>query len=149
MQFRHALALATILVAGCAQPDTNATAQFGGKTMGTTYQVTYALESRNSVVAKATEELLAEITRSLSTYDKTSLISAINSSPDTTTWHPVDKHFAAVFRRSLEIYEDTGHTFNPAVAPLVNAWGFGPEDHDASPDAKAVHALLKLSLIHI
>jgi thiamine biosynthesis lipoprotein len=143
MQLRHALAFA-ILVAGCARPETNGTTQFGGRTMGTTYQVTYAVESRNKVVAKAAEELLAEINRSLSTYDKTSLISAINASTDTGTWHPVDKHFAAVFRRSRMIYEDTGHTFNPAVGPLVNAWGFGPEDHDASPDDKKVRELLKV-----
>ena len=143
MQLRHALVF-SLLVAGCARPETTGTTQFGGNTMGTTYRVTYALESRNKVVAKATEELLQEINRSLSTYDKTSLISAINASSDTGVWHPVDKHFAAVFRRSRQIYEDTGHTFNPAVGPLVNAWGFGPEDHDASPDDTRVRDLLKV-----
>lgn len=143
MQLRHALVF-SLLVAGCARPETTGTTQFGGNTMGTTYRVTYALESRNKVVAKATEELLQEINRSLSTYDKTSLISAINASSDTGVWHPVDKHFAAVFRRSRQIYEDTGHAFNPAVGPLVNAWGFGPEDHDASPDDTRVRDLLKV-----
>jgi FAD:protein FMN transferase len=143
MHLRYAVAFA-ILVGACAQTETSGTAQFGGTTMGTTYQVTYAVESRNKVVAKAAEELLAEINRSLSTYDKTSMISAINGSADTAVWHPVDEHFAAVFRRSRQVYEDTGHVFNPAVGPLVNAWGFGPEDHDKSPDENTVRALLKV-----
>jgi thiamine biosynthesis lipoprotein len=131
-----------MLLAGCARPDS--TAEFHGKTMGTTYQVTYALESRNKVVAEATERLLAEITASLSTYDPLSLISQINAATDATIWHPIDKHFLDVFRRSREIYEDTGHTFNPAVGPLVNAWGFGPEDHDTSPDERTVRELLEV-----
>jgi thiamine biosynthesis lipoprotein len=112
--------------------------------MGTTYQVTYAGNASRTGVAQDAEELLAEITFSLSTYDTTSIISAINASTDTTAWHPIDKHFLAVFRRSREIYEDTGHTFNPAVGPLVNAWGFGPEDHDTSPDEKTVRKLLEV-----
>ena len=134
--------LALILLTACTQPDT--TAQFRGNTMGTTYQVTYPSQLRNTTVAMETEALLAEINHSMSTYDPASMISALNASTDIAVWHPVDRHFEIVFRRSREVYDDSGHTFNPAVGPLVSAWGFGPEDRETSPDEDAVRGLLKV-----
>ena len=112
--------------------------------MGTTYQVTYPSQLRNKTVAMETEALLAEINHSMSTYDPASMISALNASTDISAWHPVDRHFEIVFRRSREVYDDSGHTFNPAVGPLVNAWGFGPVDQETSPNEDAVRELLKV-----
>ena len=134
--------LTLVLLTACTRPDT--TAQFRGNTMGTTYQVTYPSQLTNKTVAMEVETLLAEINSSMSTYDPASMISGLNASTDTSAWHPTDSHFATVFRRSREVYEDSGHTFNPAVGPLVNAWGFGPVDSDTSPDEDAVRALLKV-----
>ena len=134
--------LTLFLLTACTQPES--TTQFGGKTMGTTYQVTYPSQLANKTVAMETEALLAEINRSMSTYDPASMISALNASTDIAAWHPVDRHFEIVFRRSREVYDDSGHTFNPAVGPLVNAWGFGPVDQETSPNEDAVRALLKV-----
>jgi thiamine biosynthesis lipoprotein len=94
--------------------------------------------------APAVEALLAEINRSLSTYDPESTLSRINASTDTTVWHAVDGHFVTIFQRSREIYQDTKGAFNPAVGPLVNAWGFGPENPETLPDEARVRELLKL-----
>jgi len=130
-------------LAGCS-PSVEIT-QLAGNTMGTTYHVTYApTGNATGEESKAVEALLAEINQSLSTYSKTSVISGINGSADTAAWHPVDAHFEAIFRRSREIYEDTGGAFNPAVGPLVNAWGFGPDGPQALPDDATIHALLKV-----
>src|SRR5262249_42205045 len=63
---------------------------------------------------------------------------------DLEKWHLVDRHFQIVFERSREIYGDTNHAFNPAVGPLVNAWGFGPEDPGTFPDPAAIRALLEV-----
>ena len=113
--------------------------------MGTTYQVTYAptrtLPERDH---EDIEDLLQAINQSLSTYIETSLISTINDSGDTSIWHPVDDHFAAVFERADVIYRDTEGAFNPAVGPLVNAWGFGPNGAGSTPDEETIDSLLEV-----
>ena len=139
--------LAVVLVAGCARPEE--TVSFRGKTMGTTYQVSYVSKEWTATaprrqLAKSIEDLLAEINQSMSTYIESSIISKINASADLREWHPVDRHFQTVFERSREVYRDTNHAFNPAVGPLVNAWGFGPEDPETLPDETAVRTLLKV-----
>jgi len=117
--------------------------------MGTTYQVRFVSAewdstTRRQEVAKAIEGLLGEINQSMSTYIESSTISKINASTDLKKWHPVDRHFQIVFERSRQIYKDTNHAFNPAVGPLVNAWGFGPDDPETLPDDAAVRTLLKV-----
>jgi thiamine biosynthesis lipoprotein len=135
------------ILAGCAR--FGGVTQFGGNTMGTTYQVTYVLAvgsaGDEARAARAVEDLLASITQSLSTYIETSVISRINASTDTAAWHPVDSHFETVFRRARAINEDTGGAFNPAIGPLVNAWGFGPDGPQALPDDDAIRALLAVA----
>jgi thiamine biosynthesis lipoprotein len=137
--------MALMVLAGCAAPDEITPLQ--GKTMGTTYQVSYVSAEWNAAgrrqqLAKAIEDLLAEINQSLSTYIETSMISRISAASDPEQWYEVDRHFEIVFQRSREIYRDTDHAFNPAVGPLVNAWGFGPDNPETLPDAATVRALL-------
>ena len=135
------------LISGCAKP--NAVTSIQGDTMGTTYKVTFIAresvgESREAV-ATAIARLLDDINQSLSTYIDTSTIFQINASTDLQQWHPVDRHFEIVLQRSREVYEDTGYAFNPAVGPLVNAWGFGPEQPETLPDRSTVEALLRVT----
>jgi FAD:protein FMN transferase len=144
-QMKRTALLALMALAGCAAPDEIALLR--GKTMGTTYQVTYVSAEWNAPqarqqLASAIDDLLVEINQSLSTYIETSSISRMNTSSNPEQWHDVDRHFEIVFQRSREVYRDTGHAFNPAVGPLVNAWGFGPENPETLPDASTVRALL-------
>ena len=137
------LVLALALVAGCAR--TSQVTQFDGDTMGTTYQVSYLSNGGSAQeMQQAVEDLLRRINESLSTYIGTSTISRINMSTDATAWHPIDTHFDIVFRRSRVIYEDTAGAFNPAVGPLVNAWGFGAPGQQSLPDESTVRSLLSV-----
>ena len=140
------LSLLLFLLAGCAEPADQGGAEvlrFGGNTMGTSYQVIYGASSRDSVDSDkaAVENLLLEVNESLSTYIDTSLISRINSSSNPALWHPVDSHFLTVFERAQDIYKKTGGAFNPAVGPLVKAFGFGPDLMDNVPDSSVVDSL--------
>lgn len=135
---RAALVGMAILLVACTR--TPQVQQFRGKTMGTTYQVTYI--GTGLAFTAEVESLLTEINQSMSTYMPTSLISRINASTDTNQWHSVDRHFKVVFQRSREIYKDTGGAFNPAVGPLVDAWGFGAGNPESLPDDNRVRALL-------
>ena len=135
----------SLTVFGCSAP-VDSTVQIEGRTMGTTYRVTYAPEADSeSRVPNAVDSLLDEIDRSLSTYIASSVISRINSASDTDRWHAADRHFDAVFVRSRQIFTDTGGAFNPAVGPLVNAWGFGPEGPRNVPDAATIDSLMELT----
>ncbi len=99
-----------------------------GRTMGTTYSVRYAgPASRQARDQAGVDSVLLAVNQSLSTYIPTSTISRINASTEIDTPLPIDAHFRTVYLASKAVYEDTDGAFNPAVGPLVEAWGFGPE----------------------
>jgi len=145
-QVASLLGIVLFVFGGCA-PDGGQLMRLSGQTMGTTYHVSYgetdsvaALES----IRVSIDSLLLAVNASVSTYIDSSIISLINSSADTSLWYPVDAHFSTIFSASRLIYNDTGGAFNPAIGPLVRAWGFGPVSTTAIPDSAAVDSLLAL-----
>lgn len=89
-----------------------------GKTFGTYYNIIYQSDKDLHEAIKAT---LARVDGSLSTFNKQSVISAINNNRDIVP----DAMFTQVFTLAQEISEKTDGAFDITVAPLVNAWGFG------------------------
>ena len=103
--------------------------QLNGRTMGTTYQVSLPIGSVDlDKTQRHIDSMLIALNLSVSTYIDSSLISLINTSTDTTTRHAVDEHFIANFEAAQTIYTATDGAFNPAIGPLVKAWGFGAEE---------------------
>ncbi|RKZ83860.1 MAG: FAD:protein FMN transferase, partial [Gammaproteobacteria bacterium] len=75
----------------------------------------------------------------LSSYDSTSIISGINRNvPGVLT----DSMFRAVFRESSRVYQVSGGAFDITLAPLINAWGFGP-GRQQDVDSAMVDSLLQ------
>ena len=108
-----------------------------GFAQGTTYNVTYI--SYNGVnYQRSIDSLLIEIDNSLSTYQQKSLISKFNQSDSLVE---TDELFTAVFAISKEVYEQTNGLFDPTIAPVVNAWGFGFENSH-STDSTIIDSLL-------
>lgn len=106
---------------GCNGPTGNLM-QVTGEAQGTSYNITYI--SKNKLALKpAIDSLLREIDSSLSTYLPVSLISRMNRT-DTTA--RADRYFTDVFNKSIEVGNATAGLFDVTIAPLVNAWGFGP-----------------------
>lgn len=104
-------------------------AKLSGKTMGTTYSVTY--QDVNQVNYKSQiDSILVAINQEVSTYIEDSDISLFNSADDffplkftySVTENP---HFIANLLASKPIVEQTDGNFDPTVMPLVNYWGFG------------------------
>lgn len=100
-----------------------------GKTMGTTYNLTY--ESSTNLKPQV-DSILLDINKSVSTYIPTSTISILNndslgvSKNNQTVYHMAqDDHFLENFNQSNEIYQKTNGFFDPSIMPLVNYWGFG------------------------
>ena len=113
--------------------------QFSGETMGTYYNITY-LHPEGSNYKDGIDSLLIEWNNSLSTYIPQSEISKFNRSNSFTFVSP---YFYPALARSKEIFEATGGAFDPTVMPLVNAWGFGPEENEM-PDSTKIEELKML-----
>lgn len=110
-----------------------------GSTMGTTYSVKY-LDEEGRNFQQAIDSILEAFNLSLSTYIPESEISRFNREALLKYESPF---FYPVLQRSKEIYEKTGGAFDPTVGPLVNAWGFGPEQ-EQTPAPARVDSLLQL-----
>ena len=117
-----------------------------GKTMGTTWHITYVGE-KNFVHKKAIDSLLLRINAELSTYIDTSTISIFNQSEKGIALNVEQhSHFIRNYKTALQIYLETQGYFDPTVMPLVNYWGFGYAGRRKveKADPEKVKALLEL-----
>ena len=87
---------------------------------GTIYHVTYESPDGKDL-QEGMEAVMNELSRSMSTFDSTSVISKVNKNEATA----LDEHFVTVFNRAQEISDITDGAFDITVAPMVNVWGFG------------------------
>lgn len=110
-----------------------------GTTMGTTYSIKY-LNDTGLNLKGSIDSLLEMYNQSLSTYIPNSEISQFNNNTLIKFELP---YFYPVLEASKAVFKKTGGAFDPTVMPLVNAWGFGPEDQ-AIPDSNRVDSLRAL-----
>jgi len=89
-----------------------------GSIFGTIYHITY--ESKKDLKLEI-EKAMQDVDNSLSMFNKESVVTHINNN----TSQQVDSLFQKVFLISKQVYKATNGCFDPTVAPLVNAWGFG------------------------
>ncbi len=119
---------AAALAAGCGQPDRSAV-QFGGPTMGSTYTVKIAgphLDAATATAARrAVEDALTGVVDRMSAYRDNSELSRFNRYRGPAPFALSGDTFA-VFRLAQEVSAATGGAFDITVAPVVDAWGFGP-----------------------
>lgn len=108
-----------------------------GRIFGTLYSITY--QNQESLQAEI-DEALRRFDGSLSPFNDTAVITRVNRNEDIVP----DTFFTNVFRRSMEISEETNGTFDITVAPLVNAWGFGFKK-GRFPDSLMVDSLLEIT----
>ncbi|QEG41226.1 FAD:protein FMN transferase [Roseimaritima ulvae] len=100
-----------------------------GRTMGTTYSVKIA-NPPSTLPEDWRLQIDAELRRvndQMSTYLKSSELSRFNQS-DSTDWFAVSSDTAEVVSYALEVSQQTEGAFDVTVAPLVNAWSFGPDE---------------------
>lgn len=130
------------------QPETDAsegeTVAITGTTFGVVeYNVKYVAEADISPEADnlkaGIDSILNGVNSSLSTYIEDSEISEFNRD----NLHKYESpYFFPVLAASREVFEETGGAFDPTVAPLVNAWGFGP-GKNREPEKVNVDSLLE------
>lgn len=138
--------LVVLLLAGCSnQPDRSAeTIRYTGQAMGTSYSVIFEGTTDEAVSQARVDSLLDALNESLSTYLTDSIISRVNASQDTSQGFALDGHFKRVMDRSIELHARSGGAFNPALGPLIDAWGFGANGPGATPSDEEIQHLLSV-----
>ena len=110
-----------------------------GVTFGTiVYHVKYK-DPQNRVFKSSIDSLLVIFNNALSHYIPDSELSRLNRSGVRQGYE--SPFLLPVLEESRRIYEASDGAFNPAVMPLVNAWGFGPVE-GIEPDSTLIDSLL-------
>lgn len=117
-----------LLLTGCSKPAEQV--HLSGPTMGTGYNVKYIVQDEQpkpEVLKKEIDKVLEKVNDEMSTYRPDSELSRFNQH---TTSDPfiVSSDTAAVVREALRINKLTEGAMDVTVGPIVNLWGFGPED---------------------
>ena len=94
-----------------------------GFAQGGTYHLVYQKPANweQLSIPDSLSKYFSQIDKSLSGYNKTSLVSQINLGENP----PLDTLFIECFNLSKEIYEATSGAFDISGAPLFDIWGFG------------------------
>lgn len=132
---------------GCQPSDSTREYRFQGSSMGTTFEVKVVAspfpEQQQEAVREAIQAQLQDVDGKMSTYREASEISHVNRSRETSP-QPLSRETFTVLAEAQRISRMTGGAFDITVGPLVNAWGFGPAPHPASPPTAAEIEQLKL-----
>lgn len=109
-----------------------------GFVQGTTYSIVYH-DSLNRDLSSAFDSIFRAIDKSMSIYNDSSTISAINRNDQ----DYVDSLLARVIKISESIYKETDGAFDITVGPVIRAIGFGM-DKTKGIDSAKVRSLLPL-----
>lgn len=110
-----------------------------GFAQGTDYTIMYYAKD-SLATKKGIDSLLDEIDLSMSLYKKGSLINQFNRADQQIK---TDHFMNDVLKKSFEIYYDSKGIFDITVAPLVQAWGFGPKANNKEPSKTEIKSILK------
>lgn len=94
-----------------------------GSSMGTIYSIKYP-GSEDEGLKNAVDSLLSEISKELSVFDSTSAVSQINRNEVT----KLSREFIYIYNIAQRISKETNGAFDITIGPLVNLWGFGPNE---------------------
>ncbi len=121
----------------CGEEQVKQEIKVNGFAQGTTYHVSYV--SMDGIdYQRAIDSLLIEVDNSMSTYQNKSIISKFNQADSIME---VDQLFLDVLNISKKVYQESDGAFDPTVAPIVNAWGFGFENIN-NTDSSTIDSLL-------
>lgn len=123
------LVLSALLLGGCAEQAS--VVELSGSTMGTRYSIKLVeLPPGLSADALQTQidARLERVNDLMSTYRPASALSRFNASPST-DWQDADPALVDLIALAQTITARSTGAFDVTVGPLVNLWGFGPDEH--------------------
>jgi len=113
-----------------------------GLVYGTSYSITYESPNGKDFQEEITEQF-KEYTLMFSTYEKESIISKINNNQPV----KLSNEFITCYKKAVEVSKVTNGAFDITCGPMVNAWGFGPEERKKMTQEK-VDSLILLTGYH-
>lgn len=111
-----------------------------GKAQGTTYHIKY-LDAEERNFQQEVDSIFLTFDRAFSAWLPESEINTLNREEAICFASP---YFFPVLVKSREVYEKTGGAFDPTIAPLVRAWGFGPDGVQQPPSDGVIDSLKPL-----
>lgn len=115
--------------------------ELAGSAMGTSFNVKVVAPPGNfdqDSLKAGISQLIADIEKSMSTYDPDSELSRFNMHTGT-DWYDVSPELCDVVAAAQRLAMRTDGAFDITVGPLVGLWGFGPDfSVDDVPDAAQV-----------
>ena len=139
------LATMWLMLSACGRTDSDITA-LSGKTMGTTYNIKYVnSEATEKVDAEMLQseidQRLLEINQLMSTYIPDSELSLLNKAPANVPF-AISAETIEVIREALRLARLSDGALDITVGPLVNLWGFGPDQKpEVVPSAEQVSSV--------
>lgn len=140
-----ALAWWMLAVVGIGQASAGAASTLQGRTMGTTWTVKLASADapHADALQKGIQAQLDRVDGQMSTWKPDSALSRFNRAP-AGTWQHLPDAFFRVLAHALDVARDSGGAYDPTVGPLVDLWGFGPQQRPhRPPTAQAIAAARK------
>jgi len=108
-----------------------------GKTMGTTYHITY-FDKKGRNFTGSVDSLLLVVNKSINNYDPSSEVSRFNIGISGFKFDL--PYLYPPLKKAEEVFHLSKGAFDPTVMPLVNAWGFGP-GKQLNPDSAQVDSI--------
>ena len=131
------LLIAILLLGGCGGARFE---QQSGSTMGTYYALKYARSNLCQPAPDRVRSVLEAVNQSMSTYIETSELSQFNRT-QALRWVDVSEDLARVLRAARQVGQESSGAFDVTVGPLVNLWGFGPDEQPRTPTPAEEQAL--------
>ena len=112
-----------------SNPSKNTEVLLQGRTMGTTYNIKVVATEEQVIELKLQQQIdaaLKQVNQEMSTYIADSELSKFNQS---TSAEPIEisAGLTRVIKESIRLGNLSGGKLDVTVGPLVNLWGFGPE----------------------
>jgi len=138
----HALAWLALALAGVGRAHAaDGPWVLHGDTMGTTWTVKLAASPglERPVVERGIQARLDRVDAQMSTWKPASDLGRSNRAP-AGTCRKLPEPFFRVLEHAMEVARDSGGAYDPTVGPLVELWGFGPQQRPHRPPSAAAIA---------
>ena len=146
MRFFLASVICLVSLASCGTERPAELHEFSGLTMGTSWSVKINAETLplpRQQLKSQFDAILNRVNREMSTYLPDAELSKINVA-DSAGRISVSTSLARVLQTAQEVSRATRGAFDVTVGPLVNLWGFGPEQGFTVPVEEQVNRALLL-----
>ncbi len=137
---KRIIPLLTLLTVGCAPVNYETFNHFA---QGTTYRI--VVKNPPAGTEKKIAEVFSEIDLTFSMFNPASLTSLINRG-ETDAVTPL---FEELFAMAKEVNDATGGYFDSTVAPLVDAWGFGPGGVEVEPNVDSLMEFVGMGKVRV